>query len=415
MKYYSPRARERHEDSAVTRQLARFLIVAAVTASLGACTDASPTAPAVDQRPPLDAGAPNASAPNADATDRASSVLEWNAIARQLVADERTDPPMASRYYALLSVAQLDALDALDSRGTNGSHAERGRAAVAAASAVVLAEAFPDRASWLLQNRDRSVGADSAGAAMGTAAALRVLQVARSDRSDLAWSGTPPTGEGLWFSSSVPPASPLRPRWGEVRPWLMSSGREFRPEPPPRFGSEAYRAALTEVRTISDNRTSEQLRIAQFWADGAATATPPGHWNAIASDLIQRYHLDERRAAEVMTRLNMALMDAGIACWDAKYTYWLIRPPQADPLITTPVGLPNFPSYVSGHATFSGAASEVLASAFPAERKELRSMAEEAAMSRLYAGIHYRFDNEVGLRMGRAIARLAIAWRPEKQ
>jgi membrane-associated phospholipid phosphatase len=106
--------------------------------------------------------------------------------------------------------------------------------------------------------------------------------------------------------------------------------------------------------------------------------------------------------------LNTAVMDAGISCWDAKYHYWLIRPPQADPAITTPVGLPNFPSYVSGHATFSGAASEVLSAIFPARRSRLRAMAEEAALSRLYAGIHYRFDNDVGLRMGRSIGALAL-------
>jgi membrane-associated phospholipid phosphatase len=187
----------------------------------------------------------------------------------------------------------------------------------------------------------------------------------------------------------------------------MSRGAQFRPEPPPRFGSRAYLAALGEVRSISDHRSDEQLRIALFWADGAGSATPPGHWNEIAAGLIQRYHLDDRRAALTFAMLNTAVMDAGIACWDAKYHYWLIRPSQADPKITTPVGLPNFPSYVSGHATFSGAASEVLSSLFPAERRQLRAMAEEAAMSRMYGGIHYRFDNEVGLRIGRAIGALA--------
>jgi membrane-associated phospholipid phosphatase len=188
----------------------------------------------------------------------------------------------------------------------------------------------------------------------------------------------------------------------------MSRGDQFRPDPPPSFGSRDFLKALAEVRSISDSRTAEQIRIAEFWADGAGTVTPPGHWNQIAADLIARYHLSERRAAEVLALMNMALMDAGIACWDAKYTYWLLRPSQADHQITTPVGLPNFPSYVSGHATFSGAASEVLAAMFPAERQHLRAMAEEAAMSRLYAGIHYRFDNEMGLRVGRSIAALAL-------
>ena len=141
----------------------------------------------------------------------------------------------------------------------------------------------------------------------------------------------------------------------------------------------------------------------------AGTATPPGHWNAIAADLAERYHLDEERATQMFAFLNMALMDSGIACWDAKYTYWLIRPSQADPLITTPVGLPNFPSYVSGHATFSGAAATLLGAVFPAARRDLQAMADEAAMSRLYGGIHYRFDNDRGLEVGRKIGSLAVA------
>jgi membrane-associated phospholipid phosphatase len=104
----------------------------------------------------------------------------------------------------------------------------------------------------------------------------------------------------------------------------------------------------------------------------------------------------------------MAVMDAGISCWDAKYTYWLLRPSQADSTIALPIGLPNFPAYTSGHSSFSGAASEVLAYLFPDMTTSLRSMADEAGMSRLYGGIHYRFDNEVGLAVGRGIAQLAI-------
>jgi membrane-associated phospholipid phosphatase len=189
----------------------------------------------------------------------------------------------------------------------------------------------------------------------------------------------------------------------------MRAGDQFRPPPPPAFGSPEFAAAVAEVRRFADTRTPGQLRFALFWADGAGTVTPPGHWNVIAADLIERYRLDERRAAHALALLNMAQMDAGIACWDAKYVYWLIRPSQVDPGIRLAVPLPNFPSYVSGHAAFSGAAAEVLAALFPAERRRLRAMAEEAAMSRLYGGIHYRFDSDRGLELGRKIAGLALA------
>ena len=178
----------------------------------------------------------------------------------------------------------------------------------------------------------------------------------------------------------------------------MTRGDQFRPEPPPAFGSAEFQAALTEVRRYSDQRTQRELDIAKHWGDGVGTYTPAGHWNRIAADLTTWYNLSEAETARVLAAMNMAMMDAGIAVWDAKYTYWLIRPSQADAAITTPVGLPNFPSYVSGHSGFSGAGADVLAFFFPNEAVRLRAQAEEAAMSRLYGGIHYRFDSEVGFR-----------------
>jgi membrane-associated phospholipid phosphatase len=193
-----------------------------------------------------------------------------------------------------------------------------------------------------------------------------------------------------------------------VRPWILRSIESLRPEPPPAVDSPEFAAALREVRWFSDHRTDEQLRIAEFWADGAGTVTPPGHWNEIAGDLIRANRMNELRAASVFAYLNMAMMDAGICCWDAKYAYWLLRPSQADPAITTPVGLPNFPSYTSGHASFSAAAAEVLGFVFPKRRYQLLSMAHEAAISRVYGGIHYRFDSEVGFEGGRMAAHAAI-------
>ena len=101
-------------------------------------------------------------------------------------------------------------------------------------------------------------------------------------------------------------------------------------------------------------------------------------------------------------------MDAGIACWDTKFHYFMIRPSQADPSITTPVGLPNFPAYTSGHSDFSGAGAEVLGYLFPDDKASLWGFAEEASLSRLYGGIHYRFDGVAGLAQGQASAQLAI-------
>jgi membrane-associated phospholipid phosphatase len=222
-------------------------------------------------------------------------------------------------------------------------------------------------------------------------------------------------GKGKWFSSESPPVEPLRANWGRVRPWILERGDQLRPPPPPDIDSAEFREALEELRLYSRTRTPEQLRIALSWADGPGTSTPPGHWNQIAAGLIQERRLNEMEAARVMAFLNMALMDAGIACWDAKTTYWLIRPSQVDPTITLPVGLPNFPAYPSGHSTFSAAAAEVLAHFFPEEGERLRAMAEEASMSRLYGGIHYRFDAREGIELGRSIGRLASQREDEQR
>jgi hypothetical protein len=106
--------------------------------------------------------------------------------------------------------------------------------------------------------------------------------------------------------------------------------------------------------------------------------------------------------------MNVAVADAGICTWDVKFLYYFPRPSQIDPSIKTATGLPNFPAYTSGHATFSGAAATVLSYIFPEEKANLEAMANEAAESRVYGAIHYRFDSEVGLQCGKNIAAFAV-------
>ena len=363
-----------------------------------------------------------------------SSSVRWNEIARSLVIKHQTDPPMASRVYALLSVAQYDGMTvALENR----HHYNRSApghydssitalaempgisypaedAVVAAASAAVLTYLYPEEAAFLeelVQEQEEALlmaGAYLrsdlvAGDRLGRMVAEEVIEHARSDGSNVTGNVTPPTGPGYWQGDN-----PLRPLWYAVTPWTTENITLFRPGPPPSYNSTEFMDALREVRNISDTRTDEQLRVSQYWADGSGTYTPPGHWNAIACDLIVEHKLDELESARALAVLNIALMDAGISCWDAKYHYWLLRPWMADPEITTPVGRPPFPSYTSGHATFSGAASTVLSCIFPARKDDILVMAEEAALSRLYGGIHYRFDNDQGLESGRMIGRMAM-------
>ena len=168
---------------------------------------------------------------------------------------------------------------------------------------------------------------------------------------------------------------------------------------------------LAEVKRTVDNLTSSQLAIAQKWNDGAGTYTPPGHWNAIAADWVRDARLSEVRAARDFALLNMAMHDAAVGCWRVKYEYFNPRPAQLDPSIRTVIGLPNFPSYPSGHSTFSAAAATVLTYLFPTSAARVAADADEAGISRLYAGIHYRSDIDGGkvhgARIGAAVVRMA--------
>jgi membrane-associated phospholipid phosphatase len=349
-----------------------------------------------------------------------TTVVRWNVVARELVIVERMAPPKASRVYAYLSAAQYGA--AIASRvppSASSLHAllnppfGRTEAAIANASARILMVMFPNQGARIsqalqadragLRARGATPSAVDSGATVGGEIAGILEARASSDGSDTEWAGTVPNGPGLWNGGS-----PQLPAWGLVRPWLWASGQELRAPSPPAFDSDEFRAALAEVRQISDARTPAQLEIARFWADGAGTYTPPGHWNELAAELINSSGMSELHAARTMALVNVAMMDAVIGCWDTKYAYWLLRPYQADPGISTPIGQPPHPSYPSGHACSSGAAASVLGALFPARAAELEELAVEACDSRVYAGIHYRFDAEAGMAIGTKAAARAL-------
>lgn len=201
----------------------------------------------------------------------------------------------------------------------------------------------------------------------------------------------------------------ITPFFGRVKPWCIPNVEAVRPVPPPAPGSAEFQAAAKELQDIAANLTTDQRKIANFWSDGLGTYTPPGHWNRLAGDMMVKYRLNPLRSARTFAYLNMAVMDAGISCWDAKYYYHYPRPSQAIPGFKTILGIPNFPSYTSGHSTFSAAAAAVLGHIFPSDKTQFDNWAEEAAISRVYAGIHYRFDAEAGLTQGRAVANYTIA------
>jgi hypothetical protein len=185
------------------------------------------------------------------------------------------------------------------------------------------------------------------------------------------------------------------------------------PPAPPEYGSARFLEEAEEVYRVSLKLTPQQKALADSWNLQQGSVTPPGVWNQRTIELVRSQRLDAAAAARVLAAVNVAMHDAAIACWAAKYRWWVVRPVSAirdtwDPAFLPHLITPPHPSYVSGHSSVSGAAEAVLSAFFPARRTELHAYAEEAALSRLYGGIHYRSDNEEGLRLGRRVGMLAI-------
>jgi hypothetical protein len=368
--------------------------------------------------------------------------VRWNEILLAAVRKAKTNPVRVSRTLALLNAAMYDAMIAacdakLAHRRTSpavrdtrikvlappddlSSHASVD-AAIATAAVAVLGAIYPDRLATFQKHRDellevrRTVGAHTAsdvdaGSRIGEVVGARAVERANTDGASAFWQGEIPEAPGSWK-----PAKPFRNDQptealaGTWRPWLMSIGSDLRPGPPPAFESPEWQVEAAEVVKVNEELTDDQIRIARFWADGSGTDTPPGHWMRIAMSLALRDGLSLPATARLLAHLAIAQADAFIACWDAKFAYWTGRPIGLIPGFASTIITPNFPAYISGHSTVSGASSVVLSAFFPDDAATLAAQAEEAAVSRLYGGIHWRSDNEVGLEVGRAIGALATA------
>lgn len=397
--------------------MSRHLLTGLIAAiGLAACGEGTPH--------PLAPGAPeklSQSAAGDAAPSRPTASASWSLRTRAIIGRRGGSSNDAARVFALVNVAQYDAVVAAGAARRLSVHPSEAGAA-SAASAAVLRALYPaeegfieaalaaDAALYPTYPSERDADFD-AGAAVGRDVARAVLDRAATDGSARPWTGVVPVGPGLWYPTPAT-AKPQGALWGEVRPWLMTRGDQFRPAPPPAFGSPAFLAALAEVRAFSDAPTEEQLRIARFWATEYGPGGPAGFFGNLAVELAAKQHMDERRSARLFAVLQMAIMDASIGCYDAKYAYWYIRPYQADPALHTWVARPNFPSYPSAHSCLSAAAGGVLSAFFPAATGELRAMVEEAGLSRMYAGLHFRFEIVAGRELGEAVARLALERAP---
>jgi membrane-associated phospholipid phosphatase len=388
----------------------RAALLAALT--LAACAEPA----SLPTTPP--SGAPDASRVT-PATDRETASARWSALTRAIAARRGASPPVGARLFALTNVAAYDAVIAAEDAKSRGAHPSVA-AAAASAVATVLAGIYPAEAtviesqliadaSYFLAVPSERDAVWSLGVPIGRTVGLAVLARAAADGSTTPWTGTPPAEENVWTPS--PGTQALLPQWGSVRAWFLTSNDQFRPLPPPVFGSLDFRTAIAEVRAISDARTAEQMRIATYWQTGAGGGAAR-FLNATAIDLVERHHLDERSASRALALMHIAVMDASIGCWEAKFHYFTIRPFQADNAITTPVGFPQHPSYPSAHSCLTSSAFGVLMALFPSDADELRAMVEEAGEARIYAGLHYRFDVIAGRKLGYGVAAFVLASAP---
>jgi len=275
---------------------------------------------------------------------------------------------------------------------------------------------------------DRSI---AHGEAVGNA----ILTYANSDgqaqcyNNNFPASYTVPTGAGLWEPTSSTRPIPLQPYWGAVRPFMEGNVADLLPVAPPTFSTDTasdFYSEVMEVYQTVNNVTNEQTVIAEFWSDDPGnTATPPGHSYSIMLQILKDEGADLAKTAEVYAKLGMGVHDAFVSCWYAKYHYNLIRPityihEHIDSTWTIPLVTPPFPEYTSGHSVQSGATAKILTDIFgenyafvdrthinrtdidgsPRSFSSFYDFADEAAISRLYGGIHYRAAIDIGIDQG---------------
>ncbi len=376
----------------------------------------------------------------------ADVVTDWNNAALDAIRDGHTPPPIASRSLAIVHVSIYDAVNGIARTHEpylvpSAVPASASREAAASAAAhQALVNLFPAAASSFDAFHAATLAAipdgpqKTAGIVWGEFVADQILSARASDGSDAIVPPPGGSGPGVWVPTPPAFAPYLLPQWGFVVPFAMSTTSQFRPPGPPSLDSEQYAADYTEVKELGaasgSTRTEEQALIAMFWADGAGTETPPGHWNSIAQSIADIRGNTLEQNARLFALLNIAMADAAVCAWDAKYTFHFWRPVTAMN-VTEPdlnwasfIVTPPFPDYVSGHSTFSGAAATVLALFYATDDLPFTTgsdflpgvyrtfptclaAAEEAAVSRLYGGIHFRSANEDGLQAGISIGEWA--------
>ena len=371
------------------------------------------------------------------------------------IRNESTSPPLASRNLAILHAAIHDAVNAITPTykphlvhvsAPPGTSVE---AAAVGAAYKCLTELFPSQAAAFdaafnefLKNTPPSTSRDN-GLMVGEMTAVLIVNWRNNDGASTTVPYIPSSEPGAWRRTPPFFRPPELPQWAYVLPFAMTNGAQFRPPGPPPLGSAQYAADVNEVKALgksnSTNRTAEQTLIARFWSDFSFTVTPPGHWNQIAQNIVTNRASNLIDTARLFALLNIAMADAAICVWDAKYVYNLWRPvtaiqqadmddnaaTEADPDWLPLLNTPAFPEYVSGHSAFSAAAATILGALLGTDAvtftvgsdsapnvfrtyHSLNACAEEIAWSRIYGGIHFYSADVDGLVAGQQIGEYVV-------
>ena len=379
-------------------------------------------------------------------------VLEWNALALQTTGDAPFGLLGQARSLAITHLAMQEALaaaeSALPSHGAHSDQRAAQEAATVAAAHRVLSQLHPAAATVLDAALEVSLARIADGAAKETGVTLgeqiadQVLAARAQDGSASPVAHQNVDALGHWQATPPGFLPPLAPHWGSVTPFVLERGDQFRPPPPPELTDARYAQDFNETKSggaaDSTTRSSDRADVARFY-----TAPGPVFYNPAARQLAEQRGLGLEENAALFARLNGAMADALIACWDAKYHYDFWRPvtaiaaadldgnpdtlpaPDWTPFIVTP----PFPSYPSGHACVGGAARVVLEHEFgpdgfevtltsPATPELSRSyhawqeILDDVNDARIFGGIHFRFDQERGGELGRAVGEYDEAHAP---
>jgi membrane-associated phospholipid phosphatase len=412
--------------------------------------------------------------------NRGDVVADWNATLLNAVRDWTTTsndpvpnrivnsrPAEVTKNLAMVHAAMFDAINAVEGKYRSyladlpSDPLASPITALATAAHRVSIHLYPDANQVAVLDATLAASlasvpegtAKQRGVLLGEAIARRMIEAREGDGSSAPSTYTPSGEIGRWGRTGPGFLPPELPMWGQVKPFVLEDVTGVRVAAPPALDSAEYAAAVDQVmrvgRVDSTARTIEQTEIANFWADGAGTATPPGHWNRIASDVLMSRSPELIDSARTMAMLNLALADAAIAAWDVKYLYDFWRPIGAinqaaadgndatvqDASWTPLLRTPPHPTYVSGHSTFSAAAATVLThllgdnvsftttndpktgltqTPIPVQSLVTRRFAnfaeaaEEAGSSRVYGGIHFPFDNTAGQALGRSVGEAIV-------